>query len=364
MEEGAAVTEITVSPVVVPDSLESADGATFIAFLQVFNTALEQDLGLDHLKWIPAEELPAWQATEYERRSGFLARVDGHPVGALSLMIPQEDGATELEFDLLVLPEARGRGIEEALLERLLDEARRSGRSVVQTYTLHRLDTAHERLPAASGFGSVPIDEHTAFFRDQGFALEQVERNSTLDLSAPMDAVQALLDESLAFAGDEYRIVAWTAPTPERWREGIAFVRSRMSTDVPTAGVVWTEEKWDPERVTARDRRHQEAGLTLSVAAAEHVPSGQLVAYSELMLGQDPTRPSDQWGTLVVREHRGHRLGMIVKCANLLRWRELAPASPFVTTFNAEENRPMLEVNERIGFTPLTLAGAWKRALS
>ncbi len=349
----------------IPESLDSADAADFRALGEVFTAALEQDLGLDHLKWVAAEELPAWQNTSYTLRIGYLARRGGRAVGALQMHVPQEDDAPEISFDILALPDSRGLDVEALLLEALIAEARAQGRSILQTYTLHRFGTAHAKMTPPTGFGEVPIDEHTRFFSAHGFELSQVERNSAFDLRGSFDAVQTMLDEALAFAGPDYRLVSWTGLTPEHLLEGMAFVRSRMSTDVPLADTVWTEEEWDAERVRTRDRTNiVETGLTQSVAAVEHVPSAQIVAFSELSLGLDPAAPSHQWGTLVVREHRGRRLGTIVKCANLLRWRDIAPQSPFVSTFNAEQNRPMLEVNERIGFVPLTAAGVWKRVLS
>jgi len=136
-----------------------------------------------------------------------------------------------------------------------------------------------------------------------------------------------------------------------------------MATDAPAAALEFDEETWDAGRIAIHDSRYTSSGRTIHVVAAQHVETGELCAFNELVVGADRTEASHQEDTLVLKAHRGHRLGMLVKCENLLAWRTIAPDSPRVMTYNAEENRPMLDINEAIGFVPIAYEGAWKKVL-
>ena len=155
----------------------------------------------------------------------------------------------------------------------------------------------------------------------------------------------------------------WFAPTPPEFVDGYAWMKSRMVTDAPAAALEFDEETWDAARIAIHDSRYTSSGRTLHVTAAQHIETGELCAFNELVVGADRTEASHQEDTLVLKAHRGHRLGMLVKCENLLAWRDIAPDSPRVITYNAEENRPMLDINEAIGFVPIAYEGAWKKVL-
>lgn len=92
----------------------------------------------------------------------------------------------------------------------------------------------------------------------------------------------------------------------------------------------------------------------------EHVDSGRLVGFTQFGLPADRTRPVDQFDTLVLREHRGHALGMLLKLENLAQLERTHPGHPSITTWNADENRHMLAVNKAFGFTPMGYEGAWR----
>ena len=62
-----------------------------------------------------------------------------------------------------------------------------------------------------------------------------------------------------------------------------------------------------------------------------------------------------------VRAHRGHRLGLAVKIANLRQLQDERPDLRQLTTFNAEVNEHMIGVNERMGFEPVERLGEFQK---
>ena len=365
MTETTDAPTLTITRIPVPASADAADAGPFRMMVELTNAMCRHDTGHAYFDSTVEQTLPSWLDQSDERQIGFAAERRGEIVGVATVTVPLDEGATALDFELSVDPEHWGEGIEEALLAAIEAEARAVGRSVVQTWTLHRPDALGGRLASPSGFGSIPAeDRQTSLMQRSGYTLQQVERNSVLDMTGSFEVIDRMLAEALRVAGPDYRVVAWQAPTPDEYKEGFAYVISRMSTDAPSGGMEWAEEIWDAARVERRDQRLLAGGLTISVACVEHIPSATLVAYNELTIAADHTAATHQWGTLALKEHRGHRLGTIVKCANLIRWHELVPESPRITTFNAEENRHMLDINEAIGFVPASYAGAWKKELS
>ncbi|UWF78451.1 MULTISPECIES: GNAT family N-acetyltransferase [Microbacterium] len=360
--------ELTIAPLTVPAALDAADAADFLAYAELNRRVCAHDAGLPELAPSAQEMLPDWLDATDRLQLGFVARRQGRLVGVASMTLAQEDGSTTGESDVLIEPDAWstawGPRAAAALLAALEDEARRRGRTSLQTWTLHRPGSADRTLIPATGWGRVAATELSETLESAGYRLEQVERNSEFDLQGDTAGLEKRLASALASAGPDYRVVAWTLPTPPEHQDGYAQVLSRLATDVPSGDLAIDEERWDAARVRRRDRRFADSGQTVSVAAVQHVPTSALVAYNELVIGPDLTGVTHQFGTLVRKEHRGHRLGTIVKCANLLRWRSIAPASPKVSTFNAEENRPMLDINEALGFVPVSYTGAWQKRLS
>jgi GNAT superfamily N-acetyltransferase len=354
-------THMHLQPVPIPRTLTGADGRLFREMTEVRNRVYREVDGDDDDALTPEALRAHVDDSAYTRRLFWLVREGEAIVGRAGVVMPTDPASRVAEIFVELLRSAWGRGIGTAALSHLEQVARDNGRDVLQGWTRHPADEVAEGfLPAPTGFGGVPRDHTTRFLLAAGYRLEQVDRVSAFDMTAPAHRLHELLHQAQAAASD-YRVVSWLAPAPAEFVSGYAWMKSRMSTDAPAAEFDVDEEVWDEARVRAYERTVTDSGRLLQVTAAQHVPSGDLCAFNELTSVTAPDSASWQQDTLVLREHRGHRLGMLVKCAGLLAWRERMPLTPRVVTENAEENRPMLDINETIGFAPVAAIGAWQK---
>ena len=355
--------EVSLTPVVVPGSVDDGDAEDFVTLIDLRNADTRRVRGNDDHRFEPAQALPYWQDQTDWRIEAYLVRVAGEVVASCSAEFGLEPGATAGGMNMRVREDMWGQGIGSELIPFLESRIRAEGRVTAQGWTEHP-ESAGERVTAATGAGSVPADHVARFLVRHGFVLEQAFRNSRLDIATAIDVVSALTDEARTAAGADYRTVSWEMPTPPEFIDDYAWMKSRMSTDAPNGELDVAEEVWDRGRVERLDAKDDAGGFRRFTTAAQHVPTGRLVAFTDLYVRPGVSSVARQDDTLVVREHRGHRLGMLVKGELMLHLHDALPDTTTVETFNAEENRNMLAINETMGFTPVLYAGEWQKRLT
>jgi len=344
--------EFTIEELVIPTSIDAEGGEAFAEMIRVRNEIEAESVGNYDLAYEPAEMLPHWQRS-WEPKRLLVARVDGRIV-ARAIFETEGDDSPTAWVAVEVLPSFRRHGIGSALYGSLLEMVEAAGNTIIQTSVAQKVAPGPQ-LDAPTGFGSVPLEsDATRFLLARGFALEQVERMSRLDLPAALPSV----DDAPG-----YHVVSWTGRTPVEYLDAIALLRTRMQTDAPFAGLEPDDNPWNAERVIEDDDGQESSPRTNLSSLVVHTATGDAAGFTELSVPPELHRPVGQGDTIVLREHRGHRLGMVLKLANLRYLEQVTPGHPSVTTFNAEENRHMLSVNEEIGFVAWGYEGAWKKTL-
>lgn len=324
--------------------------------------AVTQDFwGDDSHDTTVGEILASMRHPEDEIVRRFLVVEDGRDVGRSVAALSTEEGASVAYVSAWVVPDARGRGLGRAVAEHAERAAIELGATTLQAWADHRAPVEGDAAIApVSGHGAIAADAAARFAVAAGYALEQVDRISELDVVAARASLERHRADALAHAGEAYETRSWSGRTPSALAAGMAALHARMATDAPSAGLDVDEERWDEARLERVERELEEAGQDILQAVAVHRPSGEVVAFTVLLVPAEG-RPATQEDTLVHADHRGHRLGMLVKAENLLQLGRLHPDRSRVITWNAEENRPMLAVNEALGFVPVGAEGGWQK---
>jgi GNAT superfamily N-acetyltransferase len=272
------------------------------------------------------------------------AVADGTVVGALRMILPTMDNLTATLVDIAVHPAHRRRGIGRMLLAEGTRLAEAHGRTEL-------ISEVEEAGPDAAG---------RLFALRHGWTCDLLEARRDLRLPPDEQRLSSLEAEARS-ASTGYEVVTWRDHTPDALLADRAVLEQRMTTDAPHGDLPVEEERWDGERIREYEASHVARGRTVFVAGA--VTAGRLVAFTELQVPLSQPERAHQGGTLVLREHRGHRLGALMKAAVI---RELVATMPEVrriTTYNHEDNTPMVAVNEALGFRPAGRLSTWSRRL-
>ena len=270
-----------------------------------------------------------------ERGEAWAAYDGGTMVGGASLWLPLLDNLTKCWGKVGVDPDHRRRGIGAALIAQIVTRVEEEGRTTMVTesaYPLHaRQDHPYRRFAEANGF-TVAIDEILRV------------------LPLPVDpAMLQTLAIQAAPHHTAYPIESFVNDLPDRLLASYCALRNQLGVDAPTGDVDFEPESMTPQLWLERIAEEKQLGRTrfTTVAIDE---TGNVVAYTDLILPPPPSRDVWQWGTLVHRNQRGHRLGMAVKARNLEQLMAADSGRVRVLTCNAETNHYMVDINVRLGF--------------
>lgn len=264
-------------------------------------------------------------------------------VGLLGVLLPRRDN-THLGFvEVTVDPLARRRGLGRTLFAAGVDRVRDEGRTLVMAECFN--------LPHSLAFAK------------------------SLDLDPAMDAVKrrqhvrgldrARLDEQYAAAeraAADYELVRLPSTVPDELMPAVVEMVAAIN-DAPNEGLDVEDEVFSAERVRAFAAAQDAHGRRRYQLAARHRGTGVLAGHTVTAVEIETPFYGRQFDTSVLGEHRGHRLGILLKIG-MLRW--LAEAEPdlrTLDTWNAASNDHMIGVNDALGYEVVAAATAFQRHL-
>ncbi|MFI0417289.1 GNAT family N-acetyltransferase [Spongiactinospora sp. 9N601] len=323
--------------------VDNAGGALADGYYSVYRAAHEID---DPGPLSSPRHFRMWALIGWDDDAEAYAHVrDGIVTGGYTLALPERDNAhLALIPKMAVAPGSRRRGVGSALLAHATEQARAAGRR-----------TLVAEAAAAGGPGA-------AFAQAHGFTAATTVIRQVLDLRTADRAAFESARDLAARHTDGYELEAWRGAAPERLHADLALLYAGMN-DAPTGDLDIEDEVWDAARVGGLERRLHEAGAGGRAVIARHTATGAPAALTRVFFDDGAGGWGRQSDTVVLRPHRGHRLGMLLKTANALTLLDEEPAVHRLITWNATSNAHMRAINEALGFRPLDTWHEWQKTI-
>ncbi len=309
------------------------DGDALRASLTVFDAGRTVDSPWEH-PWVERQYVGYLErGWDGEAPLAHLATVDGVPVGAALLSLPEYDNTHLAWATVVIEPSWRRRGHGSRLFEAMCEVARAHGRTTI--------GTDGWESESALGFAAM----HGLECKSQAIQRRQHVRELEPGLA------RRLYDEAAGVATD-YELVRIVGRTPPTLVDGMVELVSAIN-DAPTDDLDLEDEVFTPERLAEYESGVERRGNTLYRLVARHRETGALGGHTVVAVERARPAIADQHDTAVARTHRGHRLGLLLKAGMLLWLAEAEPQVETIDTWNAESNDHMIAVNELLGYRVL-----------
>ncbi len=338
--------------------VDPTDREAFASFHHIYDAALRHGPAGEYSTVWQLDEVRAAMADPDERtfRIGWVGWVDDPESGPRAVTTGWMSGSTVDNTDLADVlvcctPAERGHGHAAQMLTHVEEQARARGRDRVLSEVVWPYDGG------ADGAGSTDL----AWAGRQGYELGLVDVQRRLPVPVPSDRLDALAAEA-ARHHEGYELRSFAGPVPDDLVEGWAALSASLMTEAPMGEIHREAETADVAAIRAEEALLERQGR-VRLGTAVRSPDGELVAYTDLVLTTHESERAYQWGTLVRPDHRGHRLGLAVKVANVRALQDTQPQITTVVTYNADVNAPMVAVNERLGFKPVQWMGELQKTL-
>jgi len=283
---------------------------------------------------VPADSYPRFRSWWTQGFAGIPQQIwlattaSGTLLGCCVLGLPVQDNLANGFLSPTVAPSARRQGVGTALVAHAAEQAALAGRRLLMS----------EARVGAPGH---------AFAESIGARPGLLEVRRILDVGPPLRARLAGLRAEAEQHSAGYSLRRWPGVTPDELVGPVCALNNAMA-DAPHDEAV-EPLVWDADRVRTEDERAVAKGVRLYSVAALEAATGEAAALSQVFVDPDVAGWAFQGLTAVTREHRGHRLGLLVKVAMLEWLAEAEPQLSRIVTGNAAVNKHMIAVNEKLG---------------
>jgi GNAT superfamily N-acetyltransferase len=263
----------------------------------------------------------------------FLYLPDGaeSPVATLAIDLPTRDNRQLFWLRLVVHPDHRRRGHGSAVMTEALRMAEHAGRPILWVEAVED-DLGARKFVERFGFS---------------YASHDARRRQLLS-EVDQDAVQRLWAEAESAAAD-YRLERLLPPVPEQTLQEMIEVTAAIN-DAPMGSLTFEDEVFDLQRMRDIEAAREGRGDRGYRVLARHRETGEIGGHTNVVVSPHRPEVGFQGDTAVARQHRGRRLGLLVKI-DMMRWlAEAEPQLEVIETWNNADNGFMVKVNEALGY--------------